>query len=88
MKTLTGDFMIGFYTLSFLLVAAFLLDGELTTRILLSAFLKMEVWIMNLRLKWAAWRMYRTLVKICKENGFPEPGPFRFVDIWDRDPLD
>lgn len=80
--------MIGFYTLSILLVAAFLLDGDLTTRILLSAFLKMEVWIMNLRLKWAAWRVYRTLVKTCKENGFPEPGPFRFVDIWDRDPLD
>ena len=77
--------MIGFYTLSILLVAAFVIDGDLTTRVLMAAFLKMEVWIMNLRLKWAAWRMYRTLVKMCKENGFPEPGPFRFVDIWDRD---
>ena len=77
--------MIGFYTLSILLVAAFIIDGDLTTRILLSAFLKMEVWIMNLRLKWAAWRMYRTLVKMCKENGFPEPGPFRYTDIWDRE---
>lgn len=85
MKTLTGDPMIGFYSLCLLLAIAFLVEPELTTRILTSAALKLEVWVMNLRLKWAAWRMHQTLVKMCKENGFPGPGPFRFVDIWDRD---
>ena len=40
---------------------------------------------MNLRLKWATWRAYRQLVKLCKENDFPAPGPFKYVDIWDRD---
>ena len=77
--------MIGFYFLCFILACSFIIDPELTTNFLQAAAIKLEVWIMNLRLKWAAWRMYRTLVKMCKENGFPEPGPFRFVHIWDRD---
>ena len=77
--------MPGFYLLCALLIAALIIDQETTVRVLTAASLKTQVWFMNLRLKWAAWRMYRTLVKMCKENGFPEPGPFRFVDIWDRD---
>lgn len=76
--------MTGFYLLCFVLVLAFLLVPEWTQYILTMAFLKMELWFMNLRLKWAAWRIYRTLVKMSKEHGFPEPGPFVFVDLWDR----
>ena len=76
--------MIGFYFLCLLLLVALLSAPKTTEYILTAAFLKMELWIMNLRLKWAAWRMYRTLVKMCKENGFQEPGPFVFVDLWDR----
>jgi hypothetical protein len=79
--------MVGFYFLSVLLILAFVLEPDLTGRILLAAFLKMEVWIMNLRLKWAAWRIYRQLVSMCKQHGLPEPGPFKFVDIWERDSL-
>ena len=84
MKTLTGDPMQGFYVIFVLLIAGFAVDPELTTRILTAASLKIQVWFMNLRLKWAAWRMYRQLVKMCEENGFPKPGPFVFVDLWDR----
>ena len=77
--------MTGFYLLCFLLIAAFAIDPELTARVLTAASLKMQLWYVNLRLKWATWRMYRQLVKMCKDSGFPEPGPFRFVDIWDRE---
>jgi hypothetical protein len=77
--------MQGFYLLVILLACAFAIDGELTARILRAASLKAEIYVMNLRTKWAAWRMYRSLVKICKENGFPEPGPFVYVDLWDRE---
>ena len=79
--------MPGFYLLSALLIVALIIDQETTIRVLTSVSLKIQVWFINLRLKWMAWRMYRQLVKLCKESGFPEPGPFVFVDIWDRDPL-
>ena len=77
--------MIGFYALAFILAAAFVLDPELTQEFLQAAFIKLEVYIINLRLKWASWCMYRKLVKLCEESGFPTPGPFKYVDIWDRD---
>ena len=77
--------MIGFYFLCFILACSFILDPELTTNFLQAAAIKFEVYVMNLRLKWATWRAYRTLVKLCKESGFPAPGPFKYVDIWDRD---
>ena len=77
--------MIGFYLLSFVLAAAFVLEPEGTENLLTAAFVKLEVYIINLRLKWASWLAYRTLVKLCKDSGFPAPGPFRYVDIWDRD---
>ena len=81
----TGDLMIGFYFLCFLLFCSFAIDAELTVEFLQAAAIKFEVYVVNLRLKWASWRMYRKLVKLCKESGFPSPGPFRYVDIWDRD---
>ena len=77
--------MTGFYVLSALIALAFIVDPELTTRVLTAASVKMQLWFINLRLKWAAWRAYRSLVKFCKESGFPEPGPFVFVDLWDRE---
>ena len=87
-KTLIGDFMQGTYLLAALLLIAFIVDQETTVRVLTAASLKIQIWFINLRLKWMAWRMYRQLVKLCKESGFPDPGPFQFVDIWDRESLD
>ena len=84
LKILIGDPMQGFYILFLMLVGGLIVDPDLTTRILTAASVKMQVWFMNLRLKWAAWRMYRQLVKMCEENGFPKPGPFKYVDLWDR----
>ena len=80
--------MQGTYLLAVLLIAALIIDQETTIRVLTAVSLKIQVYWINLRLKFAAWRMHRTLVKMCKESGFPAPGPFKFVDIWERDPLD
>ena len=80
--------MPGFYLLSALLIIALIIDQDTTIRVLTSVSLKIQLWFINLRLKWMAWRMHRQLVKLCKESGLPEPGPFVFVDIWARKPLD
>ena len=80
--------MQGTYLLAALVLIAFIVDQETTVRVLTAASLKIQVWFINLRLKWMAWRMHRQLVKLCKESGFPDPGSFQFVDIWDRKPLD
>jgi len=88
MKTLTGDLMPGFYLLCFLLIAALIVDQDTTVRVLTAVSLKIQVYYINLRLKFMAWRMHRQLTKMCKDAGFPEPGPFKFVDLWDREPLD
>ena len=77
--------MQGTYLLAALVLIAFIVDQDTTTRVLTTVSLKIQVWFINLRLKWMAWRMYRQLVKLCKDAGFPDPGPFVFVDIWDRD---
>ena len=79
--------MPGFYLLSVLLIVALIIDQDTTIRVLTSVSLKIQVWFINLRLKWMAWRMYRSIVKLSNEAGFPHPGPFKFVDLWDRDPL-
>ena len=76
--------MPGFYLISILLIAALIIDQETTIRVLTSVSLKIQIYCINLRTKWAAWRMYRTLVKLCKKSGFPDPGPFQYVDLWDR----
>jgi hypothetical protein len=80
--------MQGTYVLSALIIGAFILWPEETAVVLTASSIKIQIYFINLRMKWAAWRMYRSLVKMCKEAGFPSPGPFVFVDIWDREPLD
>jgi len=80
--------MQGTYLLALLIIAALILWPEETSVVLTAASIKLQIYVLNLRLKWAAWRMYRSLAKICKEAGFPTPGPFVYVDIWDREPLD
>lgn len=79
--------MQGTYLLATLILAAFILWPEEAVAVFTSVSLKIQVYWINLRLKFMAWRMYRSIVKLSKEAGFPHPGPFKFVDIWDRDPL-
>jgi hypothetical protein len=80
--------MQGTYLLSTLLIISFILWPEETADALTTVSVKIQIYFINLRLRWAAWRMYRSLVKICKEVGFPAPGPFVFIDLWDRESLD
>jgi len=78
----------GTYLLAFLIVGAFILWPEETANVLTACSLKIQIYWLNYRMKWQAWRMYRKITKLSKEAGFPPPGEFRFVNIWDREPLD
>lgn len=78
----------GTYLLSFLILGAFIAWPEETAAVLTSCSLKIQIYWINYRMKWQAWQMYRQIVKLSKEAGFPHPGEFRFVNIWDREPLD
>lgn len=49
------------------------------------ASLKIQVFILNYRLKFMAWRMYRSLCRDMKKHFGSEPPPFKWVDLWDRD---
>lgn len=80
--------MQGTYFLSALIIGAFILWPEETAVVFTSVSLKLQIYVLNLRMKWAAWRMYRSLTSLCKKAGLPSPGPFVFVDLWDRKPLD
>lgn len=80
--------MQGTYLLGGFLIAALLLFPEDTLAALTAVGLKLQIYYINYRMKYMAWRMHRSLTKLCKEAGWPAPGEFKFVDIWDRKPLD
>ena len=77
--------MNGTYLLIFVAIAALALYPEVTLRFFLFLNLKIQIHYYNIRMKWIAWRLYRALCKNCKKAGFPEPGPFVYVDLWDRE---
>ena len=77
--------MPGFYLLCGLLIAALIIDQETTIRVLTAVSLKIQVYWINWRMKRQARKIHRELTRTCKEAGFPDPGPFRFVNIWERD---
>ncbi len=77
--------MQGTYLLCLLLFLSFAFEPEATAQVLTTVSLKLQTLYINYRLKWMAWRMYRQLCRITKESGMPGPGPFRFINIWDRD---
>ena len=82
------DMLNGTYLLSFLILGAFIVWPEDTTSVLTACSLKIQLYWINWRMKRQAYRMYRQIVKLSEEAGFPHPGEFRFVNIWDREPLD
>ena len=77
--------MISTYLISVVLVACLLLWPQETIRAITLISLKIQLYYLNLRLKFAAWRVYRGLVRTAREANLPEPGPFRYVDLWDRE---
>ena len=76
--------MIGTYLLLFVAIFFLALYPEATLGFFLMLSLKIQVHYYNIRLKFMAYRVYRQLCKTCKDNGFPPPGPFVYVDLWDR----
>ena len=77
--------MIGTYFTVIIAATAFALWPEKSVAVLTAVGLKIHIYYINYRMKFMAWRVYRSLKKMCKESGWPEPGPFRFVNLWDRE---
>lgn len=75
----------GSYLLFILIAIGFAFWPEDTADVFTAVSLKIQIYYINYRMKWMAWRMHGHLTKLCKESGFPSPGPFRFVDLWDRE---
>ena len=88
MTPISIEMLNGTYLLSFLVLGAFIVWPEETAAVLTACSLKIQIYWINYRMKWQAYQMYRQIVKLSKEAGFPHPGEFRFVNIWDREPLD
>ena len=82
------DMLNGTYLLAILAIVCLALWPEETQAVLTATSLKIQIYWINYRMKWQAYQMYRQIVKLSKEAGFPHPGEFRFVNIWDREPLD
>ena len=82
------DMLNGTYLLSFLILGSFIVWPEESAAMLTTCSLKIQIYWINWRMKRQAYQMYRQIVKLSKEAGFPHPGEFRFVNIWDREPLD
>ena len=78
------DMLNGTYLLAILTIVALALWPEETQAVLTSTSLKIQVYWINWRMKRQARKLHRQLVKMCEEAGFPDPGPFKFVDIWER----
>ena len=76
--------MYGTYLLICLVAASLILWPEETAAVFTTVSLKIQIYWLNYRLKRQARRMYREIVKLSKEAGFPPPGEFKFVDLWDR----
>jgi len=88
MTPISIEMLNGTYLLSFLVLGAFIVWPEETAAVLTACSLKIQIYWINYRMKWQAYQMYRQIVKLSKEAGFPHPGEFRFTNIWDREPLD
>lgn len=88
MIPISTDMLNGTYLLSFLILGSFIIWPEETAAVLTACSLKIQIYWINYRMKWQAWRMYRSIVKMSKEMELPHPGEFRFTNIWDREPLD
>ena len=75
----------GTYLLILLAGGSFILWPEESMNVLLVSSYKIQVYWINWRMKSKARQLHRQLTRMCEQNGFPPPGPFRFTNIWDRD---
>jgi hypothetical protein len=73
-----------FYILSIVLGCLLITYPDQTIATLIAVGLKAQIYWINYRMKFMAWRIYRSLVKMAREHDMPSPGPFKYVDVWDR----
>jgi hypothetical protein len=73
------------YLLAFLVALLFVVWPDETVAVLTVVSLNIQLFFINYRMKWMAWRQYRMIVKMSRESNFPAPPPFKFVNLWDRD---
>lgn len=79
--------MQGTYLLAALILAAFVIDQDVTTRILTTVSLKIQVHWVNWRMKRMAKTMHKQLSAEMKKHYGTELPPFKWVDLWNRKPL-
>lgn len=72
------------YVISIILASFLVVWPQETINVLTAVSLKIQIFYLNYRMKWMAWRLHRQLVRLSREAGWPEPPPFQFVNIWDR----
>ena len=77
--------MIGTYLVLIIVTICLALWPERTVITFTVVGLKTQIYVLNLKMKWMAWRIHRQLVKLTKEAGFPHPGPFKYTNLWERD---
>ena len=77
--------MQGTYVLSVLILAAFIVWPKESVIVATTCSLKIQLHVLNLKMRWAAWRIYRSLVRMTEEAGLPHPGPFTYKNLWERD---
>jgi len=76
--------MIGTYLLIALVAICFALWPAESANVLTSVSLKIQVYWLNYRMKFMAWRMHRKLSRDMKKRFNSEIPPFKWVDLWDR----
>ena len=75
----------GFYLIILLSGTCLFLWPEDSIAFLLLSSYKLQIYWINWRTRRLAYKQYRALCRLCEENDWPLPGPFRYVNIWDRD---
>lgn len=75
----------GTYIVAGVLAFCLLLWPEHTVNRLALLGIEIQLAWANVLLQYKAWKLHRSLVKFAKANDFPPPGPFRFVNIHERD---
>ena len=75
----------GTYLTLALVCACLIVWPQQTQAVLTSVSLKIQVYILNYRMKFMAWRIYRTLCRDMKKHFGSEMPPFVWVDLWDRE---
>ena len=77
--------MTGTYLLCAIIILAFLFFPEDTVLVFTTVSLKIQVYVLNWKMKRQAKALHNQLCKDMKNWGV-QPPPFKWVDLWDREP--